>query len=205
MGLRTLYLAIEQPPEASLVATATGLQGIAQPAFAQGDTEQVTLILTQPNPAGPWSNQRSVVNLAGYTFRIAIGAPGGTPIALQTSWTLAADNLSATCALNLNTSGIDSLVSGVSSALSTLSLKVNDGVSWHTRALYPVRIYAQVDDNTSNVPTPTSEYHTTVEAEALFAKRVMPAGGSITWTSQDGTKQVVQYLDNDGTMHYDVV
>ena len=194
MGLRNLFLAVDRPIISSLVASATSLETIARPTFGQGDTDEITLCLTDIDPAGGFRNQRTRVNLAGYTFRIALGVPGGTPIAIQTSWVNSADNLSSTCSLALNTAGIDTLVGGNGQAASTLSLKVNDGTGWTTRAILACAVYESIDDNTTNTPTPVDEYYEKATSDALYAKRLMEAGGSITWTSSDGTKQTIQYL-----------
>lgn len=205
MGLRNLYLAVDRPLTVALVASTSSLDAITRPTFTQGDTESVTLVLTEYDPAGGYKAQRKAVNLGGYSFRIALGVPGGTPIALQNSWVIAGDQLSASCEFGLNTAGIDSLVSGAGSALSTLSIKVNDGNGWHTRSIIQALIYESVDDNTSNAPTPTTEYYDKVTTDALFAKRMMPDGGSITWTSPNGTITRIQYLGDDGEMHFDPV
>lgn len=205
MGLRTLNVAIDQLPTSSLTVTSATLDPVPTPSFAQGDTETVTIVLHKYNPAGSYSTKRQVCNISGYSFRLAIGSPGGTPAALQDTWAIAGDGLSATATFALNTSGIDALVASVNIASSSLSLKVNDGTGWRTLVLRDCAVYKTVDDNTSNVPTPATEYYDRAAADALFVKRVMPAGGSITFTSPDGTKQTVMYLDDDGTIHQDVV
>jgi len=57
-------------------------------------------------------------------------------------------------------------------------------------------------------PEPTYTY-TDDEIQAMVAGRVAlgenPAGAATIWVSKDGTKKVMQYLGNDGSMHFETI
>lgn len=61
--------------------------------------------------------------------------------------------------------------------------------------------------NTTGSPTPLAGavYLTRDELLNMFVPREMQAGDSISWKSSDGTKRVLEYLDNTGVLRQDAI
>lgn len=204
MALRRLFIDISQPPASALVVSDTNRSPITPLHFTQGDTETIQLCILEPNSTGGLSSPYAKLNLAGYNIRLAIGTPGGTPVALVTSWSVGTPYTSATASLALTSVGLTSLLGSSNEVGAYFQVRLDSGSgTYETKSLARCTLHKSIDDSISTEPDPVEDYYTKNEANARFARRTGEAGEGIILTSPDGASQIVLSVYNDGTFHAD--
>lgn len=173
---------------------------VAAPSFTVGDQYPVRIAFVEQNGEGPAATF-SVLSPSSLGLKVGIGTRGGTPAVLQTTWTPSGNYLTGT--LDCATAAFSSAVS----AGTRLYFEVEVSESGQPNTVYQVEATTrdQVCPTSATTPAPAEEFYTKTEANNTFAKKVGAAGDAITLTSADGTKQVILYVDNDGTFHADAV
>ena len=168
------------------------------PPMTVGDTIPLKIaILTRE---GTVPARYSLVEPTGYSLKVAIGVPaatGASPLAQQTSWTV--DGNYFVGKLDLTGSSLRTAVGNGTQLTFEIELAVAGG---EYQSIYQqvVNVRKEVNPTSSTTPTPAEEFYTKNESNQVFVRRSMGAGDAIVWMSADGTKRMIQYLANDGTL-----
>lgn len=136
----------------------------------------------------------SYVDIANYALFIAVGTVG-TVNASQNTWTKNTENTTFTGVLPLDTTGINNLADG---AQQIFEIRIFDGTSYFRgQQLVTVKKSLALTGALA-VPAEFTAL-SAEEAAAIYVPYELPAGRGLTFTSADGTKKQLLYLDNDGT------
>ena len=147
--------------------------------FVFGD--QVNLNVFLVDGAGGFD---AISGLGTHTLRVAIGTPGGTPAALQDTWSTITDGWEAL--LDLNTTGIQSLLAGEASVNTHVEVEVTDGSgNKRTYGQRKIRVLNQTIGSAAVSPTPTSSFYTKVETNAKFVQNQSSLTGLTGGTATD--------------------
>lgn len=176
------------------------------PAFVQGDTLAIEFSIVEPAPS-LGVGKVAYVSLAPYSLKIGVGGqPLGngsvTPAALQTSWTLSADNYTYSGSLALNTTEINTLIGSAHSVAAWFEIEVRVVATGGYETVFGklTSLRAQLIAAGSSTPvSPDSPALSVAEAFATYVPRVGQAGGSIILISSDGAYAVQLYCHTDGS------
>jgi len=144
-------------------------------------------------------------------MKIFQASDGSTVLASQTSWTANAANNTLAAALNLNTANMQTAFPALPGGFSTktlaaiLEFQINDGTGELTCYKRNITIDREWNTTGSPVAIPGVTYYNSDEINALFARKLGEAGGTITLTSPNGTYQRILGVNNDGSGQDDIV
>jgi hypothetical protein len=142
-----------------------------------------------------------LLNLSGYSLTISIGT-AGDPLAQQATFTPSADNFTLTGSLSLNTSGIALLDDGASTILEAqLSL----GSTAIHRTQQGVKIAKAINVAGALVAPAGDTALGRIEADRLFVRQRGDVGQGFILRSEDGTKEMICYLHNDGSFRTELI
>jgi len=166
------------------------------PPLGQSDT--ITLQIQVVDPTGNFSQPYALVDMAGSGLNVSVGStPSGNsvtdPPAFQDTFTWDANSKTFTGDLELNTSGIDTLI-GAAAAVSVY-FEVNvTGTGRFKLFQGQTTILAGVAKPTSTVPAPSKVYLDKSEVLALLSQKLdrLMKSPSGTWTRELG-------ISDDGT------
>ena len=182
-----------------LVMASTGGGTYTLPALIIGDMVPFSVQLLRKT-GGLGSMVYTIINPSGLSLTMAIGKEGDSaPPAVQTSWTIS--NQSFVGSLDLSPAGLTTEFNSGSQLY--FELKVTDSVSSQRVYHQPANLKLPVIPSSVINPTPGVTYPTLAQANATYARKVGLAGESITLLSADGTKSIMLYAGNDGTLHQD--
>jgi hypothetical protein len=204
MGLLQLYVNIA---EKTLVEGIASRTRVSLPPFFQGDTVSLEIAVLKRNPGGGYAAPFSKLTLSGYSCRVGLGlAPVGntavTPAALQTTFTISADNL-FTGDLALNTAGINTMLGSSAQVSGVFEIELGIGGTYETIFQTTVTLKAELIESAATVPTPTETYLTASETEAQFVAKVMGNGEAIYIPNEAGDFATKLWTDSDGTFRAD--
>lgn len=202
MGLQRLYIDLTAR---KLVTSNFSTAGFGLPAMVQGDTATLELMFLKPVAGGAINAPYSIVNISGYDLVVAIGTPGGTPAALQNTWTAIEGNTVFSGVLSLNTAGITALLGANNQVTSTFEIELGLAGDYDTPIQIPVVLKKAVIATGSPVPPPGTEYYTVPAANATFVRKLGLAGETITLVSPNGVYGRILGVDNNGNATDDIV
>ena len=136
----------------------------------------------------------SYVDIANYALFIAVGTVGSVN-ASQNTWTKNTDNTVFSGVLPLNTSGINSLADG---AQQIFEIRLFDGTSYF-RCQQLVTVKKSIALSGALAVPADDTALGAAEASQIYVPYELPAGRGLTFTSPDGTKKQMLFLDNDNT------
>jgi hypothetical protein len=193
----------------TLVRSQSNPASFVIPPLVQGDTLSLEVSVVEDNPTAG-IGRVSYVSLGGYSLKIGIGAePKGdgsiTPFALETSFTLNTEQIAFTGTLALTATALTTWLGTSASKQGWLEVELYDTSASRYETVYggPVQIRAQLLAVGSTVALPTDYALGAAQAAATYVRKVGAAGESIILTSANGTKQVLLYVDDDGSFHAD--
>lgn len=192
-----LYIDLFQKRLVNGVTSQTNFQ---LPALFQGDTVPIKLAFLKPT--GILTAPYSVESIANYGIRVAIGAaptgtPGGpTPLALQTVWTHAGDELSATGELSLSTAEVATHIGTASSKGAFFEVELSKDGKFDTVLQAGLTLKAEIIEGNTIPPSVLNQ-------GASFNNLNGVPGGEIRLISPDGLKMIVLSCDNAGVFHAD--
>ena len=169
--------------------------------FVVGDKIPVRLMLLLRNSYRANQPPFTQITPSGYAVKVGIGAAGSTTTTEATAMTISGNFMLLT--LDLTTTEFATAVTA-GTAL-TFYIKISeDGLSYQT--VYVASIQGQANTTSvSTTPAAGATYLTADEVAALFCKKIMGAGETLTLTSPDGTKQGIASVANDGSTHFDPI
>lgn len=195
MGLNRLYIDLTAR---KLVANQFSTAGYGLPAMVAGDTTSLELMFLQPSVGSGINNPYSILNIASYDLQVAIGTPGGTPAALQNTWSKINANTVFSGSLSLNTAGITALLGSNAQVTSTFEIELGLAGEYDTPIQIPVVLKKQVIPTGSPVPIPGTEYLTVPAAAATYARLYGLPGQTITLISPSNTYGRTLGVDDSG-------
>ena len=170
------------------VAGLTSTSERSLPTLVQGETISVEIFFLEPT--GTITAPYDKVDMSGHTLKVGLCGGGGVPIgtsgpvlvAYQDTWVWDGTNEKFTGSLVLNTTDLATFIGAASSKSSTLEVEATPSGGSPIKYLQaPVTVKAEVIEQGSMAPTPSSEYYTKVEADATFLAIV----GSGTFSISD--------------------
>ena len=164
------------------------------PAFTVGDTYDIKVALIEQTGSGVRPTM-TVLAPGSLGLKVGIGAEGGTPAVLQTTFTASGNFLVGT--LDCSTAAFSAAVT----AGTQMYLEIEVGESGNYKTVFHEICVNRhgVIPTSATTPAPAEDFYTRAEINALFAQLVNTAGRTITLTSPDGTKQVILGANNDGS------
>jgi len=173
------------------------------PPLFQSNVKTIRVQVVDPtgNPMNPYS----LVDLAGYGLRASVGdtptgtAGGPTPLALQDTfvWNAAGSYFQADLALN--TIAIDGFLGAAPAKQAYFEINLTFAGNRTTILQTIFQLKAVVDELTSVAPTPTDQYLTKAECNALYAKKIGLPGERQVYTSASGLHQIEKGCNDDGS------
>lgn len=195
----------------TLVRSQSNPAAFVIPPLVQGDTISLEISVVEDNPSAG-IGRVSYVGLGGHSLKVGIGAdPKGdgsiTPFALATTFTLNTEQTAFTGTLALTATALTTWLGTATSKQGWLEVELYDTSASRYETIYggPVTIRAQLLAVGSTVALPTDYALGAAQAAATYVRKVGAAGESIILTSSDGTKQVLLYVDDDGSFHADPI
>jgi hypothetical protein len=149
------------------------------------------------------------VSVSGLALSIYVYDSAGSASVLASSSSFTGDTPSNTLsgALNLNTANMTTWATSLTSNDIIIEFRFTNASGELTvatnRSSPFAKVLKQLNTSASSPVTPNETYLTENGTKALCALREMEAGGSILWQSPDGSKKTLQWLDNNGQMHFD--
>lgn len=176
-----------------LVSSLTNSAPFLLPELNQEDSLTIDLSVVQRtnNITPPFF---SYVDIANYALFIAVGTVGNVN-ASQNTWTKNTENTTFSGVLPLNTNGINSLADG---AQQIFEIRLFDGTSYF-RCQQLVTIKKSIALSGALAVPADDTALGAAEAAQIYVPYEPAAGRGLTFTSPDGTKKQLLYLDNDGT------
>jgi hypothetical protein len=216
MALITLKLFVDIDAK-TLTSGKSRTDSYTIPTLYQGDTVALQIWLLKrtdyyntPLLGSPYS----AVALTGMSCRVGIGNPSAgtgspTPPIYQNTFTIQTDATGQyfNGELYISPSAVASLIGTATSGTAKLEIEINEGGKYATVFQGNVTLAAELieDAAATEPPMPTDGYYTKAETNALFVPRSMGAGDGIQLVSPDGSKRMLLWLDNDGTLHTDLL
>jgi len=194
-----------------LVESSTSEAAFGALRLIQGDTVTLVIQLLEPNPSGGKLHPYSVVPLAGLTLRVGAGlvtSAVGTalPTIYQTTWAINTTLNTATGTLYNDPTAMAGLLAGQKDGITDFEIEVSEGGNFTTVFYGTTALRAELlESGTPGSPPAGETYLTANESIATFLTKAGVAGESKLWISADGAFKVLEYLGNDGMMHYDPV
>lgn len=187
------------------------LQATRQP-LGQAFSRNELLLRVYPlelNPsAALGSDPYSLVSVSGLSLVAAVLDPSdGTVLATNSTWTEDTSNNTLTGKLDLDTSEMSTFVGSNKSVLvdiefrfsnSTLGEKTVSAKGSGTSGAQT--IWKQFNVTGSPTPVPNETFLTEAASKALFVNKTGLAGEGFTLKSPDGTKTILVYCDDNGTL-----
>lgn len=191
----TLYVNVTRR---TLQASTTDGTSIPTPEFTYGDTYDLKVCLIEQT--GTVRPAFTILPPGSLGLKVGIGARNASPLVLQDTFLPAGNFLVAS---------LDCTPAGYASAIDAgttlyLEIKAGDG-NFKTVFQEICQNRKSVTTVTSVAPAPSADYYTRAEIDALFLKRVNPAGVTVTWTSPDGLSQRISGCNNDKSAQDDVI
>jgi hypothetical protein len=185
------------------------------PNFKQGDTVNFRVFLLMRNVNYPNSvvgfPAFSIVPVGPLTLKMAIGDKAGTGtgnlVASQFTWAKSADGTNFTGALALNTTEMNTAIAAAASVQKWFEIEFLQAGLSTTCFQRQITIDADVIKESGVVPVPGQTNATTDYVNATFLKKdgTGDSADVKVWASRDGTKKVLQYVDDDGEMKFDKI
>lgn len=207
MGLLKLYVDVQNN---RLVVSDRNPSQFLLPAFVQGDVIPVELFLLEPNTSGGLSSPLSLITGTQYTVKIGIVTPHPVSPVASSVVTLSAD---ASWASNGKYTGSLSMGAGITTLLgatatsvtSTFEVELASAGDYRT----PIQMACTVKAAGIASGTPDTAagdtFPTHGEANATYVPKAGASGGNFTLKSADGTKQILIFCGDDGTLHADPI
>lgn len=142
----------------------------------------------------------SIIDPSGLALSMGIGEEGGSPAALQTSWTIS--NQFFTGMLDLTSGALATAVTNNSALF--LELKVADATCSQRVYHSPITLTRPVIPNSTTTPVGTAYYLTADEIRAIYLPRVAEAGATWTSTSPTTGLKTVWGTNDDGSVKQDL-
>lgn len=213
MALVTLRLFLDVDGK-SLVASETSSNAFELPAFFQGDTVALEIMLLKRtanyNSAyGPGGIFERVVP-TGLGLRVGIGTPNPatetSPPFYQNTFTTDAETGLFSANIEITSSAAVTALNGQPSVGLTFEIKVEEGGEYNTLLQIGCTLKARVIDIASAVvPTPTESYPTRSEADSRYVRFVMAPGQTLTIPDSTNTYAVVIGCNTDGSVKMDTI
>jgi hypothetical protein len=195
-----------------LVKSAISTAPITDFFFVQGDTVTLIIQLLEPNPSGGIVAPYSTVILTGLSFRVGIGTASsvigsGIPGIFQSSFSIDSSLNTATGILYIEPTAAATLITPTLKAnAADFEIEVSEGGNYSTVYSGSIQLRAELIEAASPpVPSPGDTYLTANEINANYLSKAGIAGESKLWISANGSFKVLQYLGDDGVMHFDPV
>lgn len=195
MGLLRLYVDLTAR---KLVASQKSTAGYGMPAMVYGDVMSLEVMLLQPAIGAGINSPYSIIDISSIGLQVGIGTPGGTPAALQNTWTKIEGNTVFSGAFNLNTAGIAALLGSNSQVNSTFEIEVDSAGDTDTPIQISVTLKKPVISAGAPTPIPGTEYLTTTTAAATYARLYGNPGQTITLISENGLWGRTLGVDDSG-------
>lgn len=159
------------------------------------------------NPvAFPTGDPFNAVDVSGLSLVASVLDTSGNTLATQSVWASDAARNTLTGAINCDTVDMAAWVTTDPKRVLIEFRFTGTAGSRNVRADGESTVIRK-QFNVTGAPVPvTGAYYPTLdEIKALFVAREMAAGDSVTWKSGDGTKRILEYLDNDGVMRQEAM
>lgn len=206
MGLLKLYVDVQNR---RLITSTRSAQPFTLPAFVQGDVMAVELYLVQPNEAGGLSAPLTLLTETAYTVKIGIVTPHPTSPTAHSVLTLTADPDRANNGRYYGSfplgAGITSLLGAATSVTSTFEIELSSAGDIDTAVQVACTVKAAGITSSTPDTAAGDTFPTTAEANNTYVKKVGGAGETLLLKSPDGTKSILLWVDNNGTLHTDQV
>ena len=206
MGLLKLYVDVQNN---RLVTSTRNPSPFSLPNFVQGDVIPIELYLVEPNVSGGLSTPLSLITSPSYTIKVGIvtvhpSTPTAHAVVTLTADPSLASNGKYTGSLSMG-AAITTLLGSATSVTSTFEIEVTSAGDVRTPIQVSCTVKAQgIASGTPDTPSP-DVYPTWTEANNAFVKRTGKSGDGFTLKSPDGTKTILVYCADDGTLHADPV
>lgn len=207
-----LYIDTFADPAQSLVVGPFNRGQFPLPPFTQNDTVSLRVYLLARNTSFPL-NPYTIINNSSLSLALAIGVRSGTGdgdhVVEQFTWSKDANNQYFYADVAFNTSELATAI-GSASQLTTqyLEIEYRQGAGLPTTVFQrQITINADVIKNSTQALAPGQTAMSVEDANATFLKKdgTNDVADSKIWRSPDGTKRILQYVDNDGVMHFDLL
>lgn len=184
------------------------------PKFYQGDVVPFFIQVVEPDPNGG-PNDYVVVDLSSAALKFAVsdtptGSAGGpSPFVAQTSWTYDTVNQGFTATVAFNTAALNTYLGSSRTASPWMELEITEIISG-TSAITTIwqgqiTLDAEINEvSTLTVPAGSTPLSLEI-ASQLFAKKIMEAGETLTFTSPDGNSLRILGVRNDKSGQDDVL
>ena len=179
------------------------------PSLYQGAILPMQVQIIEPNSGGN-PNQYDIVDPTNLGLQLAIFATqpigtASTPVAIVTqfSWSTSESTKAFQADVKLNTAALNSHIAAATSVAAWLELKVTEGGA--TTPIFQSKITIAaggIEATTASVPAGETPLSMEV-ASQMFATRFMEKGDAIIFQSQDETKHIKVFADNDNSFHSD--
>ena len=147
------------------------------------------------------------ISATGLSLKVKIFKADGTTV-LASQETFTADGNTLVGALNLNTAAMSTAITAAAGDITTAIVEFEFTYTDSTSVTIQQRnltIYKECITTGSPVAIENETYLTEAASRSIFVKRVGEPGEGQYFTSPDGTKQVFQWLDNNGVLHTDLI
>lgn len=184
-----------------LAIAKNGPYGYQLPPFRQEDVLELEISITRQ--IAFVISDFELVNLSGFALRASVGAVIGTSLSTVSSFTPDESNTKLTGALSLNVAGISALSDG---ATLYFEIIATDAVGTYGKR-FTTTFEKAIYTSGSLVTPPDDVALGRAEASRLYLLKDSTSipGETKLWVSANGTRRTLQYLDDDGTMKYDVL
>lgn len=153
-----------------------------------------TIDLIAVRPTGKTVPYYEIISLSGYAPNVYVG-PAGAPAATATGWTTSADGKTVTGVLDMNTSGITTLLTA-NSVTTIFEVKLSSGASNTSRVQQNVTVRKSVGVVGSPSAPPGQLALGSTDADRLYLRKEGLPGDAITLTSPTTGKQWQIYVDD---------
>lgn len=159
-------------------------------------------LVVNPLASAATGDPYQIVNVSGLSLVAAIYDLDGNTLAQGSSFTPDASQNTLTGALNCDVAAMVTYATEINGKDVIIEFRFTGTFgSKNCRSLS--KVYLQLNETGTPDPDPTVTYLSIPEFEARAMLQEGRAGEVKTWISPDGSKKVIQWLDNDGVFHTD--
>ena len=171
----------------TLVRSSTYGGVFALPTFTEGDIVPIVIKILEPTEDG--SLQYSVPDISNISLSFQVEDSDGDPVIVyQPTWTKDVGAGTFSALVDFNTAALGTWIGAATSKYAVVKIKRTDADgSVVTMFQEDVTIVANLSGATPSAPMTGTTLLTLEAASAMFAKKLMDAGDTITFRTQDGT------------------
>lgn len=178
------------------VRSASEPSQVLPPKWYSGDVRSIKVQFVRDEPSGKVSVVTDIVSV-----QVGVGTPGTASLTSATSG-VADSAYFYSIDLPFPKSATETFIGSTGERSTTLEFRTSSATG-DQRYQTQVTLKKQLLSGTDADPSATDSPLGTLTAANLYVTKAAIAGEIKYWMSADGLKQKIQYLGNDGLMHYD--